>query len=66
MTKDEKLNSIIKEYYDSDLTLYEALDKAYITGRIQVLAKYVIDIDNQIDKVNSVLETLQEIKTNGK
>ena len=65
MTKDEKLNSIIKEYWHSDLTLYEALDKAYITGRLQVVAKYQIDIDNQIDKINSVLETIHEI-ANGK
>ena len=65
MTKEEKLNSIIKEYWHSDLTLYEALDKAYITGRLQVVAKYQIDIDNQIDKINSVLETIHEI-ANGK
>ena len=66
MTKDEKLNNIIESYWHSNLTLYQALGLAYTYGGLEVMAKYQIDIDNQIDKVNSVLETLQEIKTNGK
>ena len=66
MTKDEKLNNIIESYWHSNLTLYQALEKAYMEGSLEITAKYQIDIDNQIDKVNSVLETLQEIKTNGK
>ena len=66
MTKDEKLNSIIESYWHSDLTLYEALDKAYMEGSLIVAVKYQKDINNRIDEMNEILETLQEIKTNGK
>ena len=66
MTKKQKLSEIRFAYLTHNLTLYEALDNAWSEGWLEVMAKYQIDIDNQIDKVNNVLETLQEIKTNGK
>ena len=65
MTKDEKLNSIIDEYRNSWLTLYDAFNKAYMAGKLEIAIKYQGDIDNQIDKVNSILDTLKELK-NGK
>ena len=65
MTKDEKLNNIIESYWHSNLTRDQALGKAYMEGSLEILAKYQIDIDNQIDKVNNVLDTLKELK-NGK
>ena len=66
MTKKQKLNKIFQDFLHTDsLTLYEALDKAYTYGGLEITAKYQIDIDNQIDKVNNVLDTLKEIK-NGK
>ena len=65
MTKDEKLNNIIESYWHSNLTLYQALGLAYTYGGLEKIAKYQIDIDNQIGKVNNVLDKIQEI-ANGK
>ena len=65
MTRDEKLNNIIEAYNTSELSLYDALDIAYIAGKLKMATKYQIDIDNQIGEVNKVLETIQELK-NGK
>ena len=66
MTKDEKLNNIIESYWHSNLTIYEALDKAYMEGSLIVAVKYQNDINDRIDQMNEILGTLQEIKTNGK
>ena len=65
MTKDQKLNSIIESYWHSNLTLYQALDKAYMEGSLEILAKYQNEIDNHLGTMNNVLDKIQEI-ANGK
>ena len=66
MTKKQKLNKIIEAYWHSKLTLYEALDKAHSYGRLEIVAEFQIDINDRIDQMNEILDTVQEIKTNGK
>ena len=66
MTKKQKLNKIMLAYLTHNLTLYEALDKAYMEGSLIVAVKYQNDINDRICQMNEILDTVQEIKTNGK
>lgn len=49
-------------YLTHNLTLYEVLDRAHSYGRLEIVAKFQIDINDRIDQMNEILGTVQEIR----
>ena len=65
MPKKQKLSEIRFAYLTHNITIYEALDKAYMEGRAALAAEYQNKIDDQTGKIKKVTDRIHEI-ANGK